>query len=167
LRSAVDAEERLQLRGVGGEARDDLAGLFLVEEARIEPRQMREQVAAQIGHDPLAERHHEIEPRPRREREHGDHPDHRDEIVMDEPDAPFREAVVDHAANREGDGERGGRSHEEGDQRERYPAAMAQRIGQERLKRAERSARLGRRGGGRFHFPRGSLFKCGGAPRLT
>ena len=153
------AERRLQLRGVGGEARDDLAGLFLVEEARIEPRQMREQVAAQIGHDPLAERHHEIEPRPRREREHGDHPDHRDEIVMDEPDAPFREAVVDHAANREGDGERGGRSHEEGDQRERYPAAMAQRIGQEGLERAERSARLGRRGGGRFHFPRGSLIQ--------
>ena len=63
------AERRLQLRGVGGQARDDLAGLFGVEEARVEPGQMGEEVAAQIGDDPLAERHDEVvarRPRPAR-----------------------------------------------------------------------------------------------------
>ena len=119
------AERRLELRRVGGEARDDLADPFRIEEARIELGQMREQVAAQIGHHPLAERHHEIVPRARREREHGDDPDHGDEIVMDESDAPLRKAVVDHAANREGHSERRGRGDEEGDERKRYPAAMA------------------------------------------
>ena len=45
---------------------------------------MREQIAAQIGDHPLAERHHEIVARARRQREHGDDADHGDEISVDE-----------------------------------------------------------------------------------
>ena len=41
---------------------------------------MREEVAAQIGDDPLAERHHEIVARARGDREHRDDADQRDEI---------------------------------------------------------------------------------------
>ena len=47
--------------------------------------QMREEIAAQVGDDPLAERHHEIVARARSEREHRDDADHRGEIDVDQP----------------------------------------------------------------------------------
>ena len=71
------AERRLELGGVGGEARDDLAGLLRVEEARVEPRQMGEEIGAQVGDDPLADRHDEVVARAGGESEHGDDADHR------------------------------------------------------------------------------------------
>ena len=55
LRSATEArgaEGRLDLRGIGGEPRDDLAGLRGVEEAGIEPGEMGEDSGADIGSPP-------------------------------------------------------------------------------------------------------------------
>ena len=45
----------LDLRGVGGEPRDDFAGPRLIEEGSRQPRHVREHVAAQIGDDALAQ----------------------------------------------------------------------------------------------------------------
>ena len=58
LRSAMDAvapDGGLHLRGVGGEARDDLAGLLLVEEFRREAGDVGEDVGAHVGDHPLAQ----------------------------------------------------------------------------------------------------------------
>ena len=54
------AEGGLELRRVGREARGDLAGLLGVEEAGVETGEMIEEVGAEVGDDPLAERHDEI-----------------------------------------------------------------------------------------------------------
>ena len=50
------ADSRFDLGRVGGEPRDHLAGLRLVEERGREPRADGEDLAAQIGDDALAER---------------------------------------------------------------------------------------------------------------
>ena len=50
------ADRRLDLRRVGGQPRDELAGARGIEEGRRQPHQMREDIAAEVGDDPLAER---------------------------------------------------------------------------------------------------------------
>jgi hypothetical protein len=52
--------KRFELGGVSRQPRDDFAGLLGIEKARVEPGQMGEKIAAQIGDHPLAERHDEI-----------------------------------------------------------------------------------------------------------
>ncbi len=109
------AEGGLDLRGVGREARDDLAGLHGVVEAGIEPGEMGEDGGADIRHHPLAERHHEVVAGGAGQREHGHDEDHHAEIAVDQVRAFGREAVVDHAAHGERHGQRRGRRHHQGD----------------------------------------------------
>ena len=62
LRSATEAEEPkvgLELGRVGGQARQQFAGLRRIVEAGVEPAQVGEEIAPEIGDDPLAERHDE------------------------------------------------------------------------------------------------------------
>ena len=90
------AEGRLELGGVGGQTGDQLAGLLDVEEAEVEAGQMGEDVAAQVGDDPLAERHDQVVAGAGGDREHGDDADQADEIEMDEAGTGVGKAVVDH-----------------------------------------------------------------------
>ena len=63
LRSATrggGADGGLDLHRIGGQPRDDLAGLVDVEEGGRQPGDMGEDVAAEIGDDALAERDDEI-----------------------------------------------------------------------------------------------------------
>ena len=68
----ADPEGRLDLGGVGGEPRHDLAALGAVEEGRIEGGQMPEHRRAKIRHHPLAQRDDEIEAGRARGRENAD-----------------------------------------------------------------------------------------------
>jgi diguanylate cyclase (GGDEF)-like protein len=76
--------------------------------------------------------------------EDGDDADHEAEIAVDEVDAFGREAVVDHAAHRERDGQGRHRRDDEGHQRHGNLPAIAQRIGKQRLQRPERGLAVGR-----------------------
>ena len=111
---------------------------------------MGEEIAAQIGDDALAERHHEIVTRARGEREHRDDADHRDEVITDVPGVGLGETVVDHPPDR--DRHRQGRRRcddQRGDPGDDL-AAVLPRVGQEGTQGVQRSARrrLWRRGGG-------------------
>ena len=64
----------LDLRGVGGEPRDQFAGLGRIEVGGRERDQMAEHALAQIGHDPFAQRGDEIKTRRARQSEHGHDP---------------------------------------------------------------------------------------------
>ena len=134
------AEGRLELRRVGGQARGDLAGLFRVEEARIEPRQMGEQVGAQVRDHALAKRRDQVGARPGGERQHGDHAEHAEEIDADEGGVGVREAEVDHPAHRDRHDQRRGRSEKKRDQRGGDPAAIGERVGQDCFQGAERGS---------------------------
>ena len=90
LRSATDtddADRGLDLRGVGGEPRQDLAGLGLVEEGGRQRGQVVEHVAAQVGDDALAERDDEVVAHRARHREHAGDRDHHGEIAVDQVQA--------------------------------------------------------------------------------
>ena len=145
------AEGRLELRRVGGQARGDLAGLFRVEEAGIEPRQMGEEVRAQVRDDPLAERHDEIVARPGSDREHGDDAEHAEEIDADEAGVRIREAEVDHPPDRERHDQRRRR----GDRPERRSAP--QRSGRDR--RAHRAEATSARRAGASGRPAGRRWR--------
>ena len=80
----------LDLRGVGGEPRNDFAGLGLVEESARQRRQVREHVAAQVGDDALAERGDEVVAQRARQREHRGDADHDQEIAVDQRNAARR-----------------------------------------------------------------------------
>ena len=94
---------------------------------------MREQVAAQVGDDPLADRHDQVIARPRSEREHRDDAEHRGKVGVDEPRVGAGEAIIDHPSHREGHGERCARGDEEGGERAEDAAPMFERIRQQRL----------------------------------
>ena len=109
LRSASDAEEPNVALScvVSAERREAMSPVFSrVEEARIEPGQMGEEIGAKVGDHPLAERHHQIVSRAGRQREHGDDADHGQKISSDEAGVGVREAEVDHAPNRDRHDER-------------------------------------------------------------
>ena len=106
---------------------------------------MREDVAAQIGDDALAERGDEVVARGARKGEDGRNADHDKEIAVDQVQAAFGEAEIDHAPHRKRHDQCGhGRQHQraEGGQR---PAAVAADIGQERGERPQVRAPLRRR----------------------
>ena len=67
------ADHGLDDAGVGGQAREHLAGARDLEEARREMQDVAVDVAAQVGHDPLAEPGHQIGAQEGRDREHDDH----------------------------------------------------------------------------------------------
>jgi len=97
---------------------------------------MGEHVAAQIRDHPLAQRGHEIVARRRRQSDD-------EEINVDCAAAVFREAEIDHPAQREG--HRQGRDcrHRQGGQRRDRPPEMAPGVAHKVQKRAERGC-LGR-----------------------
>ena len=78
------AEGGLDLRRVGGQARDELADARAVVERGVEPGQMGEDVAPQVRHHPLAERRDEIVADRRGERDDQDHRAHGEEIGVDD-----------------------------------------------------------------------------------
>ncbi len=105
LRKATETERAdrgLDLRRVGGQPRDHLAGLGLVEENGRQRCDMREHVAAQIGDDALAERGDEVVAERARQRQYRCDPDHDQEIAVDQRHAAGGEAEIDHAPHRDG-----------------------------------------------------------------
>ena len=133
------ADGGLDLRGVGGEPRGDVAGARLVEEGGREPHQMGEEVAAEIGDDPLAERHHQVEAGGAGEREQPGEHDQRDEGAVHEAGIAGGEADVDHAPDGERHGERRQRRADKGGDRRRHPPLVAGKIRQHRRQGVEPS----------------------------
>ena len=131
------ADRRLDLRGVGGEPRGQLAGPRGVEERRRERYQVAEHRRAEVRHHALAERRHEVVARCARQREHGDHRDHHAEILVDQPDVPGVEAEVDHPPHGDRHHQRGDRGDQQRHERRCGPAAVAHHIGNQELERAE------------------------------
>ena len=133
------ADRRLDLGRVGRQAGDDLARLRGVEEGRRQAGDMREHLAADVGHNALAERDDEIVAACRGQGEHrGDRHQHR-EIIGDEGRIGAGEAVVDHAADRKRQRQRrrGGKAQKE--QRGGDLAAIAHQIGEELAQRPDRT----------------------------
>ena len=95
-------DRRLDLRGVGGQPRDELAGAGGVEEGGGEAHQVREKVAPEVGDDALAERDDEVVARRARQREQAGKHDQGEKAAVDEGGVRAGEADVDHRA----DGER-------------------------------------------------------------
>ena len=119
MRSAIEADEpKVALSWVvSAERRETISPVFSAsKKARVETRQMGEEIGAQIGDHPLAERHHEIVARARRDREHGDDADHRQEIDADQADVGLGEAEVDHPPHGHRHDERRRRGDDERDE---------------------------------------------------
>ena len=148
LRNATETDEPdrgLDLGGIGREPRHHLAGLGRVEEGRRERCEMAEHLAAQVGHDPLAERGDQIEPRGAGEREHRHHADHHREIAVDQIGAFAGEAEIDHAPDRDRHRQRSQRrQHQRAYGRDR-PPAIAPEVGPQQHERPQ----LGLAGGWR------------------
>ncbi len=68
---------------------------------------MREYVAAQIGNDALTERGDEVVTGCAGKGEHGRDADHDQKVAVDQAQAAFGEAEIDHAPDRERHDERG------------------------------------------------------------
>ena len=130
------------------EARDDLAALRRVEVGRVERGKAPEHGGAQVRDDALAKRDDEVVTGSAREREHGDDDDQHAEIGVQDVAAALREAAVDDPAHRERQGERRGRGHRQGDERERDAAPIREGERDERLEGAERGLRTARGGCG-------------------
>ena len=109
---------------------------------------MLEHVAADVGHDALAEPVHAIEARGARDREDRAHAHERQEIFVHQVRIDPREAEIDHAAHGERHGERGGRGDQQRQKRRCEHALVPQEIRLEREQRAKRGARFFARGGG-------------------
>ena len=139
------ADRRFDLRGVGGEPRDQFAAARRIEERRRQRDQMREHVAPQIGDDALADGHHQIEPRRTGACQHRDHRDHHGKVAVDHGDAFGREPEVDHAAHRDRHDQRGQRRDGQRDEGEKGAAAVARHIGRQRQQRTQFGAAGGRR----------------------
>jgi len=103
---------------------------------------MLEHVAPNIGDHPLAEPVHAIETRGAGEREDQADADQGEKIFVDEVGVDTGEAEIDHAPHGEWHGERGACGDEKREQRRGEYPPMAQEIGPQRQKRAERGARL-------------------------
>jgi hypothetical protein len=119
----------LDLGGVGGEPRYHLAGLGRVEEGGRERREMAEDLAAQIGHDALAQGGDEIKPQRAGKREHGNDPDHHREVAVDQVRAFAGEPEIDHAPDRDRHRQCGERRHDESAHGRHGPPAIAPDIG--------------------------------------
>ena len=131
------ADRGLDLRGVGGEPRDHLAGLGLVEKVGGERGEMGEHVAAQIGDDTLAERGDQEVARRARQRQQRRDGDHHQKVAVDQLDAARGEAEVDHAPHRDRHDQRGQRRHDQRAERGERPAAVAVDVGQKRGERPQ------------------------------
>ncbi len=132
---------RLDLRRVGRQPRDDLAGLIDVEERGRELHDACEDVAPEIGDDALAERDHEvIAGGTGKGEDHCKHHQH-GEIGVDEAGIGIGEAVIDHPANGQRQGQRGGRCNGQRDGSADREAAVTREIRQHGCERAYGPAR--------------------------
>ena len=109
------ADRRPDLRRVGRQARDDLTGQRLVVEGRRQPRQMGEDIVADIRYDTLAEGDDEIVTAGAGDRENCRQHHQHGEISVDETRAARREAVVDDPAHGQRQGKRGERGERQED----------------------------------------------------
>ncbi len=142
------ADNGLDLGGVGGQARDDLAGHGAVEEGGGKRHDMREDVAADVGDDALAERDDEIVARGagageqrRDQHEHG-------KVVVDQLAVVVGETVIDHPPHRRRKRQRRSRSDDERNAGAGHEALVVFQIGPHPRKRPQRLA---------FAFSRGIL----------
>jgi hypothetical protein len=95
---------------------------------------------AQIRHHAFADDRDQVVARGARHCEHGRHRDHHGEILIDQPDALGREALIDHAAHRERHHQRGGSRDQQRDQRGRDLHAVAHDVGEQGQQRAHAQA---------------------------
>ncbi len=140
LRSAIDADEpKVALSWVVSAVRRETSSpvFSTSKKLEVEAGQMGEDVAAQVGHDPLAERHDQVVAGARRDRQHGDDADQADEIEMDEAGMGVGKAVVDHLPHGDRHDQRRGRGDDQRGERADHPAAVGEGVGQQRLQRAQ------------------------------
>ena len=97
---------------------------------------MRENLLAEVRDDAFAERGDEVKSQRARDREHEDHPDHYTEVVVDQR-AFAGKAVVDHAANRDRNRERGEGRQQQRAAGEQSAQAVAQKIGNQEPERLQ------------------------------
>ena len=101
---------------------------------------MGEEIGAQVGDHPFAERHHEVVAGAGGEREHCDDADHGEKINADEAGVVGGESEVDHPPDRDRHHERRRRSNAERNERQADPHTMHERVRRKRPQRAERRA---------------------------
>ena len=90
------ADGRLDLGGVGREARYNFTGARCVEKCRRQAREVGEYIGAQIGDDALAQCGDEVVTQRAGYREHGDDRDHHREIAVDQLHRLVGETEIDH-----------------------------------------------------------------------
>ena len=100
-------------------------------------QEMREEVGAKIGDDPLAERDDQVVAAGAGEREDAGEHDQRHKAAVDEGGVAAGEADVDHRADRKRHGKRGEGGRDERRQREEGAPAVAADVGRERRERRE------------------------------
>jgi hypothetical protein len=103
----------------------------------LESDHMGEDVAAQVGHDPLAERGDEVVAKRTREREHRHNADHDQKIPVDQLDAAAGKAEIDHPAHGDRHDQRRQCRNDQGSKRNDRPAAVAFDVWQEGRKRPQ------------------------------
>ena len=131
------ADRGFDLRRIGGEPRDHLAGSCFVEESGRQRGYMGEHVAAQIGDDALAKRGDEVVAERARQRQHPADADHDQEIIVDQRQAARGKAEIDHPPHRDRHDERSQRCENQGSERSDNPPAVAFDVRQQRSQRAQ------------------------------
>ena len=114
----ADAGDGLHQRGVGGQARQHLAGARDLEEGRVHADHARVHGRAQVGDDALAEPGDEVEAQRGKHAEHCGGRQEREEIAVDGVGAAGRHALVDQVAQRHRQREHRGRGHQQCDERQ-------------------------------------------------
>ena len=112
---------------------------------------MREHVAAQIGDDTFAERHHQEVTHGAGEREQRGNADHHQKVAVDQRQPAVTEAEIDHTAHRDRHDERGQRRQNQGAKRGNRPPAVPFNVGQQRSQRTQLDLGLFGRGFRRRH----------------
>ncbi len=140
------ADDGLQQRRVGGEPRQDLAGLGGFEIGRAQRDDAIENGDAQIGHHPLADPGHQREAAIGRHRQYGDDGQQRLDGAVEEVRVAGAQALVDDMAHALAEQQHGRRGDDQRDARaEDLPA-----VGPQKLEKAEqrRQVARARRAGG-------------------
>ena len=112
----ADPGNRLNQRGIGGQARQHFARLRDLEKSRIHANHVPVNAVAQVGDHPLAQPVHEVRAGRREDAEQQGHCQEVDEIAIDRRRIGGRKAEVDDIADRNRDREKRARRDEQGDQ---------------------------------------------------
>src|SRR5690606_19937531 len=106
----------------------DFAGVNRVEKGRRQPRQMREDIAAKVGNDALAERDNEVEAHGRCNGEYRANADEKGEVLSDRRTILTRKAMVDHPTDRHRQHERRPACKQKEDQSSRNEPAITRQV---------------------------------------